>query len=733
MDGIDSVTRTGALATFFHLAGIQSSAGPAITAHLAGSLVEPDRMASGLADLTGQPPVDVIVSGPASHRVVLLRTEADEWAALSLAGIPLDGISWPSPIRDGCRFETPRSDVSRVSLSETAEYRLRRPVVRFVSLYHEENFPLPRFALGISDLARAVRSTMSGQVELCDMQLGTSLDEIVTGIQEHEPDILGVSATFGQYDLLSDLLERITGPLAGNMLLVLGGSLSALNAEVLLRRYPKAIVARGAGEPTMIDMVEYWYGDRDISQIRNVRYAGSETIVITKKVTNREYDEIVPELDLLEPTLARQGVLQLEASRGCTHACSFCPREHKGIWAGYSADSIRALLGRVSPIYDRYPELAKKVFLVDEEFIGRDRRGQSLQRAIDVAQTLQQAGFRWETSSRVDQVYRPTEDAAWHHERITGWRKLRANGLDRCLFGVESGVESVLKRFNKHSTPDQNAKAIRILTAIGLPIRCTYITFDQLMTMKELVESYRFQGRCDMTLRPLPDASPQEILEVILGEDNLTDYLTGRPFYEHISYMLVSMECLLRSPYLREVEKAGLAREILPSMGRRNAVFRDSRVGSLSDWSQRWVDHNFAFDYTLKSFEKVTQGEEHASVRRVRQVLKASAYSLLGRMLWLCLGDDSLLSPNDPSRGEFVAEFFGESVSGSDLTANSDLLARLADYHLSTLRNELATEMECIMGPLSVTRARILTRAWDQWHRKTDWSLINSPEMCIAE
>ncbi len=42
-------------------------------------------------------------------------------------------------------------------------------------------------------------------------------------------------------------------------------------------------------------------------------------------------------------------------------------------------------------------------------------------------------------------------------------------GLRRCLFGVESGVSSILERFNKETTGAQNALAIRTLTALGVP------------------------------------------------------------------------------------------------------------------------------------------------------------------------------------------------------------------------------------------------------------------------
>ena len=39
------------------------------------------------------------------------------------------------------------------------------------------------------------------------------------------------------------------------------------------------------------------------------------------------------------------------------------------------------------------------------------------------------------------------------------WRELVERGLRRCLFGVESGVTSILERFNKETTGEQNALA----------------------------------------------------------------------------------------------------------------------------------------------------------------------------------------------------------------------------------------------------------------------------------
>ncbi|MGH8897829.1 MAG: hypothetical protein ACRDZ4_12600 [Egibacteraceae bacterium] len=78
------------------------------------------------------------------------------------------------------------------------------------------------------------------------------------------------------------------------------------------------------------------------------------------------------------------------------------------------------------------------------------------------------------------------------------------------------------------------------------------------------------------------------------------------------------MECLTGSAYTRKVQAAGLAGPLRPSMGRHDAAFADWRIGACSAWAQRWVDRSFAFDYTLKSLEKILEGQARTAVRGAR-------------------------------------------------------------------------------------------------------------------
>jgi hypothetical protein len=148
--------------------------------------------------------------------------------------------------------------------------------------------------------------------------------------------------------------------------------------------------------------------------------------------------------------------------------------------------------------------------------------------------------------------------------------------------------------------------APRTLSALGVPTRFTYNTFDHLMNCEELHATYAFQGRKDLILRP----------------DRLIERLAGwrrawprKPRHEAIDDLgdaqirqLVSMECLIGVAYTRAAETAGLTGAHDPSMGRVNDRLADWRSGVLSYRAQLWVDRNFALDYTLKSLEKLADG-----------------------------------------------------------------------------------------------------------------------------
>ncbi|MDA3644329.1 radical SAM protein [Saccharopolyspora indica] len=662
----------------------------------------------------------VVVTGTLDRRLALIEHEPGNavtscWTVADLSGQPHSTRVWPAWTAEHMTISDSDSWLATAEITREGRHRLLRPRLLLASLYHPENFPLPRFPLAISDLARAARATLLGQVELMDMQLGVSMEDILARVATGGIDIVGISATFGQHDLMAHLLDEITSAQRPPMV-VAGGSLTARNEQFLLERYPELIIGRGAGEPTIADVLAHWHNDLAVSHIRGAGYTGAArgkgTLSIGARrrsatVANRLQTDIWPELDLLDKTFAHNGVAQLESSRGCTNFCSFCPRGHKGQWSGAEPDALPWLLKEIGAIADQHPHAGRILYLVDEEFIGRGPDAES--RALKVADTLHQAGFAWETSCRVDQAVRLDQGRDWHIQRGHLWRGLVDRGLRRCLFGVESGVTSILERFNKETTSAQNVLAIRTLTALGVPPRFTYITFDQLMTLFELQQTYAFQGRTDLLMRPQPELSVEEIVDGVRDQNWVAEHTTGLPFYTGISYMLVSMECLIGAAYTRKAEASRLTGAVDPSMGRVHARFADWRIGVASQWAQLWIDRNFAFDYTLKSMEKILQGRPYELVRELRRSIKTAAYQLLGALIDAAAATD--LRPHRPE----------------ELTSRC---AALAEEFLAALAAELETALGPVSDGLPDRHRQLLHREHDRWAEPTTWRLINAADPC---
>lgn len=293
------------------------------------------------------------------------------------------------------------------------------------------------------------------------------------------------------------------------------------------------------------------------------------------------------------------------------------------------------------------------------------------------------------------------------------WRELVRSGLRRCLFGVESGVTSILRRFNKETTAEQNARAIRTLSALGVPTRFTYITFDQLMSFDELRQSYLYQGRRDLLLKPLHDMRIEDIVAGVQDDSFVDEHKLNMPFYTEISYMLVSMECLSGAAYTRAVEAAGLVTRPRLSLGRLDARFSDWRIGICSAKAQLWVDRSFALDYTLKSIEKLLDGPLRHAARCARRTMKAASYGLLGRMLEL-ISDCPL------------------SGSSADERAIADEIDRAMNDEFSDLLVAMGDIVSSLVPSLPNSEACVLEREHDRWRNSSAWELINSAEACEA-
>lgn len=735
----------------------------------------PESIEQLLAESLRLSPAHVLVCGPLSSRGVLVDSAADTSLWTNISGrSSLDAFAMAHPAIDILYRD---NSGALLSIPPLTAVELRSPNVLLASLCHPDVFTLPRFSLAIADIAAAIRATFRGRVRLRDMQLGLAIKDIAATAAAGDVDIFGISATFGQQDLLEELLEVCAGLGADAPITLVGGSLPALTYRRILDRFPQTFVCTGAGEPTINAFINAWHGQSRLDAVPALMYTpaaasffitarerrsasvsrfhnqnafglvgspllprnaatslatmhgppDSRLSVVTPSfttpiVTSDTAVVLAPELDLLDATLRAKGVMQLELARGCAFACSFCPREHKGRWQGGDSSIVKEILPFLDEHFDQYPHLARKIYLVDEEFIGYQR--DALMRARALADSLTAHRFRFESMTRVDQVYRTEKPESWLLERTSFWRSIGKTALDRVLLGVESGVDSVLKRFNKQITSIENANAIRLLSACDVPMRVTYITFDPLMSLEELKDTFQFQGRHDLLLAGCTAIRDADVATSIGDDAFAIEYSAGRPLYKDIPYMLVSLEALIGSVYLTELEARELAGPFQWSMGKRAARYADPRIGILSDASQRWIDRTFDVDYLLKSLMKLALPAERQEIALLREVIKDYSYSLLGQMLFLVTNDESLLRDVHILSPEItrLVQPFSHAAAAADLTST---IMRLLDAQFSLLIRDFDERLRSIRDVIHRDAAEMIDVTFSRCAARTTWGRIN--------
>lgn len=544
----------------------------------------------------------------------------------------------------------------RVATDVRLRERLKLPRIMFINPCVLENFPIPRLSLSVGLPAAYLRKHQKADVRIVDMQMGVDVDGVVAEIEAFRPDLVGMSVSYGQREIAVDILDRVTelnrrGHLKAR--LMLGNIIAASNPLEFMTRYPGLVVATGEGEITAVAMAEHIAGLRPLDQVPGLCFIGSDGRQQRTPATPVDMETIpLPALDTL-PDLGRlKGALTIELSRGCQwNICTFCPRDHKSpSWKTFSAGKILdqfRTFGRLSEAFDIKPHL----FLADEEFVGGANDLDETERLTNVARLLMDSrvGVSFDAAARVDQVFVPKYTDDWHIARLRMWHMCRQAGMDRLFLGIESGCDTQLKRYGKGIRASHSIYAIRLLSALDIPLRFGFITFDQLMTgFGEVRENIRFLERTDAFIKPLDVETYgyKRLFELLTRDDDfVAEHASGKPLAASISYMLASMEVLINSRYanmLKVAEKRYGTRLIVDpdrydtNMGRLVTQFLDPTIGSVAEACQRWIDRHFGIAYTTKSLFKVASPEGRSVLMkwmiRFRQIslklLKAMVYVL---------------------------------------------------------------------------------------------------------
>lgn len=666
------------------------------------------------------------ISGGINSRIIILREMPSSEVHL---------ISINKPLLKSTFYSISSNDIEviseyhgKMSIHSSLIHDIFSPLsIALISLAKPSIYTFPRFALGISDIATALRNQFKSTVCLFDLQL-ISKNALIEKMRNFPFQIIGLSMTFGLFDIMKELTSELID-IYPDSIIVIGGSLASIEYKEILKLFPSVIVSLGEGESALPRIVNWIQKNEMIEKIPDIAFTNEHGKIVVTEHTIPMENLSLPELDLLIDTIRAKGVFQIETSRGCYNACSFCPRRQKGKWRSIigSINELESFVG----IYvlqlsaHGFSPIDSTIYIVDEEFIGGDSR-ECRDRVESICAVFAKYNLHFEFSCRMNAIFTSTSSIEERKEKINNLMKIKQYGLKRLLIGVESGVDSVLIRFNKHVSALENIQGIRFLTAFGIPARFTYITFDPLMTFSELLQTYKFIGRRDLVIDPSKINNTTMLLDMQQNDEIWDRIALGIPFYHSISYMLVSLECLLGSGYYQKMKDSNLlVGDIVVSLGKQNAIYSDWRIGILHVICQLWIDHHFSLDYTLKSLSKIYPDETGKRIWLIRSELKDNSYRLLGKLLYLCGADKGVLISQPKEEIEFVTTLRQNHSSNLNALVLEDNARKVLTYQKDQLINSMRSLNKELYQILRNDDYATYLQHYLKWESNTSWYFIH--------
>ena len=172
-------------------------------------------------------------------------------------------------------------------------------------------------------------------------------------------------------------------------------------------------------------------------------------------------------------------VTYIQGSRGCYGHCTFCYLNpfygQVNLWRGRSAKNI---FDEILKLHTEHS--IEDFYFSDANFFGPGKPGK--ERAVTLAELIlsHDLNIRFGFECRANDI-----------EEYSLSRLVMA-GLTNVFLGLESGDTASLKRFKKHTTVDENKKAIQLLRDYGIEPTFGFIMFESNSTLESVRNNFVF-------------------------------------------------------------------------------------------------------------------------------------------------------------------------------------------------------------------------------------------------
>lgn len=319
---------------------------------------------------------------------------------------------------------------------------------------------------------------------------GLNETQIVDLVREWRADVVGIGVLTPSVHTVESLGRRLRRERPQTKV-VLGNLHASLFAEDLVRDGCADFVLHSEAETTMPKLCDVLDRGGSFDDVPGLTYmnGGIHTTPIAPLLQGPELDELPrPAWDLFPEhvygflafvNVAKPG-LSIIGSRGCPFHCTYCALGYQGHKVRRrSPDNIAAEIEwLVTENGIRHVGFVDPIFPVHK------------QHGIDTCRAIRERNIPgewwWTTETRVDVI----------DEEMC--REMAAARCKRILFGIESGVDTLLKNVNKKCTAQDIRDGVRVARSAGLEISAFFMLGLPGETAEQTVENIEFARSLDI-------------------------------------------------------------------------------------------------------------------------------------------------------------------------------------------------------------------------------------------
>jgi radical SAM superfamily enzyme YgiQ (UPF0313 family) len=279
-------------------------------------------------------------------------------------------------------------------------------------------------------------------------------------------------------------ISHVCNDADSNCLIIVCGRMATLDWEYLLTNNQRLdCVVLGEPFEAIPELIKHVVdgADRDLSNIYGIAYLDKDTHKPVKtdfRHAMKDYDSLpISKPEYIKDIQPMNRTYYLETSYECYGRCNFCAGHlyRKANPCRYSCKSIDRIIAEIKFITNNY---GVRIFnFYDENFFMDGKTG--VLRAYNLAKKIidERLHIRFTIEARASDIDIEIIDI------------LKKAGLYMVFLGVESGAQTVLDRYCKETTVDQNVNAMKILSLRNVKCYPGYILFDPITTDAELLQT----------------------------------------------------------------------------------------------------------------------------------------------------------------------------------------------------------------------------------------------------